>query len=256
MTAPAEQRIALILLAKSAITAQPLAEMAALAEAAERRLPGIAAFPAYSEQGTPSLRDRLRDLAARGFAEIRIVPVLLPMEPSFPVWIRKAVTRWQVEAPGPWPVVRVAGGPNSCPVGMMALVDDLLAGSANAEVIMPPAVPKDEGSLVPAQKYRVLVCAGGPCNDAGSATLWGHLRNEQDRLKLRSTGDGMMSCKTSCLGPCNLAPVVQVWPDGTVYGCVDEAGIDRILAEHIGTGRVVADLAYAATGTKQRLRRS
>lgn len=255
MTTPEEQRVALILLAKSAITAQPLAEMAALAEAAERRLPGTAAFVAFSEQGTPSLRDRLRELTARGFVEIRIVPVLLPMEPSFAVWIRKAVTRWQAEMSAPRPIVRVAGGPSACPVGMMALVDDLLAAAANAERITPPDQPKDEGAIVPAQKYRVLVCAGGPCNDAGSAVLWGHLRNEQDRLKLRTSGDGMMSCKTTCLGPCNLAPVVQVWPDGTVYGGVDEAGIDRIIADHLGHGRLVADLAYDATGKKQRLRR-
>jgi (2Fe-2S) ferredoxin len=64
-----------------------------------------------------------------------------------------------------------------------------------------------------------------------------------------------MSCKTTCLGPCALAPVVQVWPDGTVYGGVDEAGVDRIIAEHLGEGRVVADLAYAPTGKKQTLRR-
>lgn len=251
-----EQRIAVVLLAKSAIAAQPGAEMAALAAEAERRAPGTAVFPAYSEQGTPSLRDRLREIAARGFPEVRIVPVLLPTEPSFAVWIRKAVARWRAEAPEPWPVVRLAGGPTSCPSGMMALLDDLLAGASAGEVLAPPDAPKPEGSLVPTQKHRVLVCAGGPCNDAGSALIWGHLRNEQDRLKLRTAGDGMMSCKTTCLGPCNLAPVVQVWPEGTVYGGVDEAGIDRILAEHVGQGHVVADLAYAATGKKQTLRRS
>jgi (2Fe-2S) ferredoxin len=253
---PIEQRIAIVLLAKSAIAAQPGAEMAALAAEAERRAPGTAVFPAYSEQGTPSLRDRLRDIAARGFPEVRIVPVLLPMEPAFAVWIRKAVAHWLAEMPAPHPAVRLAGGPNACPSGMMALLDDLMAGAAAAEVIEAPEAPKAEGSLVPAQRYRVLVCAGGPCNDAGSAVVWGHLRNEQDRLKLRTAGDGMMSCKTTCLGPCNLAPVVQVWPEGTVYGGVDEAGIDRILAEHVGQGHIVTDLAYAATGKKQTLRRS
>jgi (2Fe-2S) ferredoxin len=233
----------------------PLAELTALEPVTERRTPGLAVFPAYSEQGGSSLRDRLREIAARGFAEVRIVPLLLPMEPSFAVWIRKAVTRWRAEAPGPWPVVRVAAEPGACPVGVMALLDDLLAAAAAAEVVAPPLSPKPEGSLVPAQRHRVLVCAGGPCNDAGSALVWGHLRNEQDRLKLRTQGDGVMTCKTTCLGSCNLASVVQVWPEGTIHGVVDEAGIDHIVAEHLTEGRVVTDLAYEATGVKQTLQR-
>jgi hypothetical protein len=48
--------------------------------------------------------------------------------------------------------------------------------------------------------------------------------------------------------------VLQVWPDGTTYGGVSEAGVDRILAGHILEGTAVADLAYAPTGRKQVLR--
>ena len=64
----------------------------------------------------------------------------------------------------------------------------------------------------------------------------------------------MVSAKASCLGPCSLAPVVQVYPEGVYYGGVDEAGIDRIIAEHILGNEIVADLAYAPTPGKQRLR--
>lgn len=34
--------------------------------------------------------------------------------------------------------------------------------------------------------------------------------------------DGLMSAKASCLGPCNLAPVMQVLPEGTYYGGLTE----------------------------------
>ncbi len=77
------------------------------------------------------------------------------------------------------------------------------------KVTTPPAL---EGSVVPAQRRRVLVCQGGPCIRAGAEMIWGHLRNEQKRLSLRTAGDGTMSAKTSCLGPCSLAPVLEVWP--------------------------------------------
>ena len=59
--------------------------------------------------------------------------------------------------------------------------------------------------------------------------------------------------KAGCLGPCALAPV---YPEGTVYGGVDEAGIDWIVAEHLIGGRVVESLAYAPSRTRQRLRGS
>lgn len=60
--------------------------------------------------------------------------------------------------------------------------------------------------------------------------------------------------KTTCLGPCNLAPVVQVFPEGTYYGGVTEAAIDRIITEHLLGGMVLEDFAYHPTGRKQRLR--
>ncbi len=63
-----------------------------------------------------------------------------------------------------------------------------------------------------------------------------------------------MSARTSCLGPCNLAPVVQVFPEGTWYGGVDEAGIDRIIESHLQRGEVVAELAYPQIPGKQVLR--
>lgn len=58
----------------------------------------------------------------------------------------------------------------------------------------------------------------------------------------------------SCLGPCNLSPVLQVFPEGTYYGGVTEAVIDRIVEDHLIGGRIVSDFAYAPTGRKQRLR--
>lgn len=150
---------------------------------------------------------------------------------------------------------RVAAGRlRSLPAGLAgieALLRDMAASVGSDPVPTPVSARHTGGSMVPGQKYRVLGCEGGSCNNAGAALVWGHLRNEQKRLNLRTTGAGMMSAKTSCLGPCNLAPVVQVLPDGTYYGGVDEAGIDRIVGEHIMKGSVVAALAYAPLDFKE-----
>jgi (2Fe-2S) ferredoxin len=84
--------------------------------------------------------------------------------------------------------------------------------------------------------------------------VWGHLRNIQKARSLRTDGPGVMTCKTTCLGPCGLAPVIQVWPDGTWYGGVDEAGVERIVEQHLLGGEAVTELSYVVQPGKQWLR--
>ncbi|MDP3318926.1 MAG: (2Fe-2S) ferredoxin domain-containing protein [Bosea sp. (in: a-proteobacteria)] len=233
----------------------PIAEMERLRSLAAARADGAWVAYAFTEQGTPSLRDVVLGLLGEPVSEILFVPLLLPMEPSFAAWLTRTLQRWRAEHPGPWPVLRIGAG-----LSQGSAVADVLSEQIHAAGVAAPVAHLQKatqaGSLVPPQKRRVLVCQGGPCMAAGADVIWGHLRNEQARQNLREAGEGTMSAKTSCLGPCNLAPVIQVWPEGTVYGGVDEAGVDAIIAEHLLEGRIVARLAYAPTGRKQMLRPS
>jgi len=246
-------RSVILILAKAAIAAAPRAEMVALAEAVAAHSPDHDATYAFSEQGSPSLRERLSELAAAGVPKVIIVPAMLPMEPGFPAWIRRAVKRWMKTQTSRLPMITIAPPPLDASSDMSAILSTAAARAGDEDVTQ-TATPIPDASVIQGQKRRVLLCMGGPCNDAASGPLWQHLRAEQDRLGLRNTGEGMMSCKTSCLGPCNLAPVVQVWPEGTTYCGVDETALDRILAEHIQGGTPVEDLAYSPQKAKQRLR--
>lgn len=244
----------ILLLARSATTGAALREMEGLRDQTAA-LPGVArVLFAFAEEGTPSLRSALDELTQTQ-EPILIVPILVPVEPSFVTGVKRSLQRWQGADAKPWPEIRIAPA-----ISRQTAMRELLAGAigvADADSAMVEKVatsPVPEGSVVPAQRRRVLVCQGGPCIRAGAEMIWGHLRNEQKRLSLRTTGEGTMSAKTSCLGPCSLAPVLQVWPEGTYYGGVDEAGIDRIVENHLLRGEVVDDLAYLPTGTKQRLR--
>lgn len=111
-----------------------------------------------------------------------------------------------------------------------------------------PAAPSDQPLTLPAPldatPRRLLVCRSGPCNAAGAAGLWKHLSDEHDRLKLASTAPALMFTRSSCLGPCKLAPVVQVYPEGVYYCAVDPLALDRVLDEHLLGGQIVEDLAY------------
>lgn len=242
-----------IVIARSAIAAAPIAEMQALCDALDSS--DIAAHTsfAFTEQGEPALRQCLSERIAAGASRIVLVPLLVPMEPSFANWIAKALARWQAADARDWPPVLLAPPPMAL-AGAGALLACAVA-AADDWPQPPEPVLKAEGSIVPAQKHRVLVCHGAPCTAAGAALVWGHLRNEQARQSLRTCGEGMMSAKSTCLGPCSLAPVVQVWPAGTTYGGVDEAGVDTIIERHILSGQTAEAYAYPADGRKQRLRK-
>lgn len=245
-------RPTILLLAKSAIAACPRAEMEALAASVAARVDGANVLHAFSEMGSPSLRSRLCELAAANVPEVVILPIMVPMEPGFPAWIARAVHRWKADHTGHVPAIRIARAPLGEADDLAALLARLAVRPAEDVTQKPVSIPGR--SAIPHQARRVMVCMGGACNDAAASGIWQHLRAEQDRLKLRDTGAGMMSCKTSCLGPCNLAPVVQVWPEGTTYCGVSEADLDRIIAEHIQGGTPVRELAYPPSRTKVALR--
>lgn len=247
-----------LLLAKASITGAAVTEMERLSAQLHQALaaqgtPGRVVY-AFSEQGTPSLRDAWSALGDSGCNEVWLLPLLVPMEPGFSLWITRSLQRWRAAEPQrAWPLVRLAPELAALPA-LAPLLAAMAAATAHSPPLPQPQRLVPEGSTVPAQQVRVLVCQGAPCNNAGAAVVWGHLRNVQKQRGLRTEGRGVMTCKTSCLGPCNLAPVLQVFPDGTYYGGVDEAGIDRIVEEHLLGGKEVQALAYAPGAGKQRLR--
>lgn len=261
LSATRASRRAAVLVARSSITGASEREMQALCEGLLAQGGFETVVFAYTEQGTPTFRDALQALAtpadAAPLQEVLLLPLLLPMEPGFTLYLKRIVQCWKDAALAAGatarPTVRLAPAPSET-AAMQAVLLELAEAAQAAPALDAGRLPAREGATVPAQHWRVLVCQGGPCNDAGAAIVWGHLRNAQKAQNLRTEGAGVMTCKTTCLGPCGLAPVLQVLPDGTWYGGVDEAGVDRIVAEHLQGGRVVDALAYSPGTGKQWLR--
>ena len=98
-------------------------------------------------------------------------------------------------------------------------------GSATASAVA--AIPSDVDLTA-----RVLVCTGSRCREAGGRAVLRRLLDEQQRLERRGGARGLRVTKASCLGPCQHAPVMQVYPEGTCYGHLDAAKVDRFIAEH------------------------
>src|SRR4051812_1676576 len=102
-----------LLLARSATAAQPLREMERWTSAMAA-LPGVSAAAfAFSEEGTPSLREALRVLVEADGEAIVIVPMVFPSEPGFENWLRRTVQRWQAAETRPWAAIRIAPFPGA-----------------------------------------------------------------------------------------------------------------------------------------------
>lgn len=74
---------AVLLVAKSAFAAAPHQDMWRLAMQAEGLCGARTVRIAFTEQGTPSLREALFNLIDEDVGHILIIPLMLPLEPSF-----------------------------------------------------------------------------------------------------------------------------------------------------------------------------
>jgi len=113
--------------------------------------------------------------------------------------------------------------------------------SAGATAQEDPASPG--WSTIPPHRYHVLLCAGPRCATQGSLELWQYLRGRLIARGLATGKDRALLVRTGCLYPCNLGPVMVVYPEGTWYCALTARAIDRIVDEQFAQGQVVD--AYA-----------
>ena len=128
-----------------------------------------------------------------------------------------------------------------------------LATGFAATRLMPdrPAQPEPVAAAGAPLAARVLACNGTRCREAGGRVVLSHLQSEQHRLAGDARQhDAWQLTRTSCLGPCHQAPVMQIYPAGTLYGTLDRARLDRIVASHLVAGRPVMEIALDAAAQR------
>ncbi|MDI7246287.1 MAG: NADH-quinone oxidoreductase subunit NuoF [Bacillota bacterium] len=89
-------------------------------------------------------------------------------------------------------------------------------------------------------RSHVLVCGGTPCVLEGCKGVRDALIAE---VKRRGLDREVKVVETGCLGPCDLGPVIVVYPEGTLYQKVHVSDVPEIVEEHLLKGRVVTRLA-------------
>ena len=77
---------------------------------------------------------------------------------------------------------------------------------------------------------------GPRCVARGAALLWARL---VDRLRSQPTlKQQLMPLQTGCQYPCNLGPMMIVYPEGTWFGHLDPVAIDQILDAALDPQRI------------------
>lgn len=97
-------------------------------------------------------------------------------------------------------------------------------------------------SHVPEHARHVFLCTGPRCTQRGALQLWKTLRRHllaHDRIE---TPGGVLLTRTHCQFPCNLGPVLTVYPETCWYGVRSHADAQRLVEVHLVGGEVVEDL--------------
>lgn len=95
-------------------------------------------------------------------------------------------------------------------------------------------------------RSHVLVCAGAGCISSGCKSVHAALQENIEKFGL---GKEVKVVETGCMGPCDLGPVIMVFPDGVFYCKLKPGDADEIVRQHLLKGKVVTRLLHRPAGS-------
>ncbi len=96
---------------------------------------------------------------------------------------------------------------------------------------------------VPAYERHIFICTGPDCcTPEQGAAAWGQLKSAVAKLNGSGERGRVYRTKVGCLRICKQGPTAVVYPEGTWYGGLDPANLDRVIEQDLRDGRPVEDL--------------
>ncbi|MEW6541742.1 MAG: NADH-quinone oxidoreductase subunit NuoF [Bacillota bacterium] len=101
-------------------------------------------------------------------------------------------------------------------------------------------------------EHHALVCGGTGCISSGCRSVKNALVDEIRKQGLEAK---VRVIETGCMGPCNLGPMITVYPDGIFYEKVAAHAVESLVAGHFREGRPVNRLLHRCPDTGKVLAR-
>ena len=100
---------------------------------------------------------------------------------------------------------------------------------------------------MPKPEKHIFICLNSrpPGHPKGSCTLGGAqdlLTEFAEQLEARDLKGRFRLTRTGCLGPCELGPIVLVYPESVMYGRVSPGDVSEIIDDHLLSDRPVERL--------------
>lgn len=99
-------------------------------------------------------------------------------------------------------------------------------------------------------RSHVLVCSGAGCVSSGCKAVEQALL---DGIKRHQLENEVRVVETGCMGPCDMGPVVVVYPEGVFYRKLKPADALEIVESHLLKGRIVQHLVYESPDTGEKV---
>jgi len=94
-------------------------------------------------------------------------------------------------------------------------------------------------------KRHLLICIGDRCcPDGEGQALYDELKEKFKAAGLNNGDLRVKRTRATCFGTCKSGPLVCVQPDGIWYYNINSAKLDRIISEHLITGKPVEEYIY------------
>jgi (2Fe-2S) ferredoxin len=90
---------------------------------------------------------------------------------------------------------------------------------------------------------HIFLCTGPDCcTPEQGATAWAALKSGVARLNGSPERGRVYRTKVGCLRICQQGPTAVVYPEGTWYGGLEPAALERVIREDLGEGHPVEEL--------------
>ncbi len=175
-----------------------------------------------------SLPQALATAVAEGARAILVQPVGLPFSESLSSWLPGALAHWQASAP-PELQLRLGNDLALAPTLLGTVAAEAIGDCAQArpiEGVRPSLGPRGWSDPGTAEEH-LFVCTGQRCHFREAPRLRALL---QDELRRAGLLERCQVTESSCLGPCNLGPLVARYPDGSWYRLESLADVKELVA--------------------------